>query len=257
MTKHDSTAEALGDVIAAFGLLTRLPLPQRAVTAGPRAAWAWPLVGAVVGALAAAAGALALWLGLPIGVAAATALATSAMVTGGLHEDGLADTADGLFGGWTRERRLDIMKDSRIGSYGMLALMLVTLARWSAIAALMATEAHWAAHWAGLIAAGALSRAPMAVLMAALPNARGTGLAHAVGAPPRNAVLAALTIALLIALMTTGSAVFGMAALAAATTLALAQLARAKIGGQTGDILGASQQLADLAALSVAAAALA
>lgn len=252
MTKHDSTTEALGDVIAAFGLLTRLPLPQRAVSATPRAAWAWPLVGAVVGGLSAAAGALALWLGLPIGVAAAVALATSAMVTGGLHEDGLADTADGLFGGWTRERRLEIMKDSRIGSYGMLALMLVTLARWSAIAALMATGAHWA----GLIAAGALSRAPMAVLMATLPNARGTGLAHSVGAPPRMAVLAALTIALLIALMTTGSAGFGMAALAAATSLALALLARTKIGGQTGDILGASQQLADLAALSVAAAAL-
>jgi adenosylcobinamide-GDP ribazoletransferase len=252
MTKHDSTTEALGDVIAAFGLLTRLPLPQRAVTAGPRAAWAWPVVGAVVGFLSAAAGALALWLGLPVGVAAAVALATSAMVTGGLHEDGLADTADGLFGGWTRERRLEIMKDSRIGSYGMLALMLVTLARWSAITALMATGGHWA----GLIAAGALSRAPMAVLMAALPNARGTGLAHAVGAPPRVAVLAALTIALLITLMTTGSAVFGMVALAAATSLALALLARAKIGGQTGDILGASQQLADLAALSAAAAAL-
>ena len=252
MTKHDSTTAAWGVVIAAFGLLTRLPLPQRAVTAGPRAAWAWPLVGAVVGGLSAAAGALALWLGLPVGVAAAVALATSAMVTGGLHEDGLADTADGLFGGWTRERRLEIMKDSRIGSYGMLALLLVTLARWSAITALMATDTHWA----GLIAAGALSRAPMAVLMASLPNARGTGLAHSVGAPPRAAVLAALTIALLIALMTTGSAVFGMAALATATSLALGLLARAKIGGQTGDILGASQQLADLAALSAAAAAL-
>jgi hypothetical protein len=139
MTKHDSTTEALGDVIAACGLLTRLPLPQRAVTAGPRAAWAWPVVGAVVGFLSAAAGALALWLGLPVGVAAAVALATSAMVTGGLHEDGLADTADGLFGGWTRERRLEIMKDSRIGSYGMLALMITGLARWSALTALIAT----------------------------------------------------------------------------------------------------------------------
>lgn len=252
MTKHDSTTEALGDLIAAFGLLTRLPLPQRAVTAGPRAAWSWPLVGAVVGGLSAAAGAVALWLGLPLGVAAAVALATSAMVTGGLHEDGLADTADGLFGGWTRERRLEIMKDSRIGSYGMLALMLVTLARWSAIAALMATGTHWA----GLIAAGALSRVPMAVLMAALPNARGTGLAHAVGAPPRTAILAALALACAIGVMTTGSAVLGMIALATATTLALGLLARAKIGGQTGDILGASQQLADLAALAVAAAAL-
>jgi adenosylcobinamide-GDP ribazoletransferase len=96
----------------------------------------------------------------------------------------------------------------------------------------------------------------MAVLMAALPNARGTGLAHSVGAPPHTASLAALALACAIGVMTTGSAVLGMIALAAAISLALALLARAKIGGQTGDILGASQQLADLAALSVAAAAL-
>jgi adenosylcobinamide-GDP ribazoletransferase len=250
MTKHDSTTEALGDLIAAFGLLTRLPLPQRAVTAGPRAAWAWPLVGAVVGGLSAAAGALALWLGLPIGVAAAVALATSAMVTGGLHEDGLADTADGLFGGWTRERRLEIMKDSRIGSYGMLALLLITLMRWSAVTALIAAGQHWA----GLIAAGALSRAPMAVLIAALPNARGAGLSHSTGAPPTGAVAAAALIATIFAVLCTGFGFLGIVALAAVTTFALARLARNRIGGQTGDVLGASQQLAEAAALAMAAA---
>jgi hypothetical protein len=131
------------------------------------------------GGLAALAGGLALALGVAPGAAAAVAVGTQAMVTGALHEDGLADSADGLWGGWDKTRRLAIMKDSHIGTYGVLALILVMLLRWTALAALFAQGTPWAA----LIAAGALSRAPMAVLMAALPNARGTGLSHSVGRP--------------------------------------------------------------------------
>lgn len=250
MTRDDNVAFIRADLISAFGLLSRLPLPQSAVTPSSRAAWAWPVVGATIGACAAASASVALALSLPAGVVAAIALATAALLTGGLHEDGLADTADGLFGGWTRERRLEIMKDSRIGSYGTLALLLVTMMRWSALTALIAAGQHWAA----LIAAGALSRAPMAVLITALPNARGAGLAHATGVPPRGAVMAALLIAATFALLCTGSGLLGMAALAAVTTLALGRLARARIGGQTGDILGASQQLAEAAAFAMAAA---
>lgn len=250
MTNRDNAPLIRADLISAFGLLTRLPLPSGVVTPSPRAAWAWPVVGASIGALAAAAASAALTLSLPAGVAAAIALATAAVLTGGLHEDGLADTADGLFGGWTRERRLEIMKDSRIGSYGMLAILLITLMRWSAVTALIAAGQHWA----GLIAAGALSRAPMAVLIATLPNARGTGLSHSTGVPSGGAVAAALLIAALFAILCTGGGIFGMAALAAVTTFALARIARARIGGQTGDILGASQQLAEAAALAMAAA---
>jgi adenosylcobinamide-GDP ribazoletransferase len=250
MTNRDNAPLIRADLIAAFGLLTRLPLPSGAVTPSPRAAWAWPVVGASIGALAATAASAALMLSMPAGVAAAIALATAALLTGGLHEDGLADTADGLFGGWTRERRLEIMKDSRIGSYGMLALLLIMLMRWSAVTALIAAGQHWA----GLIAAGALSRVPMAVLIAALPNARGAGLSHSTGAPSTGAVAAAAIIAATIALLCTGLGLFGMAALAAITTFALARLVRNRIGGQTGDILGASQQLAEAAALAMAAA---
>ncbi len=250
MTNRDNAPLIRADLISAFGLLTRLPLPSGPVTPSPRAAWAWPVVGTSIGALAAAAASLALALSMPAGVAAAIALATAALLTGGLHEDGLADTADGLFGGWTRERRLEIMKDSRIGSYGMLALLLVTLMRWSAIVALLTAGQHWA----GLIAAGALSRAPMAVLIATLPNARGAGLSHSTGTPPTGAVTAALLIAATFALLCTGLGLLGMAALVAVTTFALARLARARIGGQTGDVLGAAQQLAEAAALAMAAA---
>ena len=250
MTNRDNAPLIRADLISAFGLLTRLPLPSGQVTPSPRAAWAWPVVGASIGAFAAVAASVALALSMPAGVAAAIALATAALLTGGLHEDGLADTADGLFGGWTRERRLEIMKDSRIGSYGMLALLLITLMRWSAVTALIVAGQHWA----GLIAAGALSRAPMAVLIAALPNARGAGLSHSTGAPPTGAVAAAALIATIFAVLCTGFGFLGMVALAAVTTFALARLARNRIGGQTGDVLGASQQLAEAAALAMAAA---
>jgi adenosylcobinamide-GDP ribazoletransferase len=132
----------------------------------------------------------------------------------------------------------------------MLALLLVTLMRGSAVTALIATGQHWA----GLIAAGALSRAPMAVLIATMPNARGKGLSHSTGVPSSGAVAAALIIAALFAGLCTGVGVFGMAALATVTTFALARIARSRIGGQTGDILGAAQQVAEAAALAMAAA---
>jgi adenosylcobinamide-GDP ribazoletransferase len=244
------TARLLGfDILAGFGLLTRLPIRidgARAAARGGQAAWAWPLVGAGVGALAALAGGLALALGAAPGAAAALALATQAMVTGALHEDGLADSADGLWGGWDKARRLAIMKDSHIGTYGVLALILVTLLRWTALAALFAQGTPWAA----LIAAGALSRAPMAVLMAALPNARGTGLSHSVGRPDGVTASYGVALALLIGAVALGWQGLGLALLAALTAAAVALIARARIGGQTGDILGATQQLCEAVVLT-------
>ncbi len=136
-------------------------------------------MGLALGAAAAALASALLALGVPPGPVAAATLAALALMTGAIHEDGLADTADGLLGGRTPDRRLEIMKDSRIGSFGALALMLVALASWSALAGLMAQGQHWPA----LLAAAALSRAPMAVLMAALPPARVTGLSAATGRP--------------------------------------------------------------------------
>ncbi|MFN3577988.1 MAG: adenosylcobinamide-GDP ribazoletransferase, partial [Tabrizicola sp.] len=91
------------DLLSAFALLTRLPLPDHQGT-GAASAWAWPLVGAALGAMGAALASGVLWLGVTPGVAAALVLAAGAMLTGALHEDGLSDTADGLFGGWTRAR---------------------------------------------------------------------------------------------------------------------------------------------------------
>lgn len=252
MTAGDIARQVPRDLLTAGALLTRLPLPNHAAT-GAGSAWAWPVIGAALGAIAAGVASAALWLGVTPGVSAVLVLATLALLTGGLHEDGLADTVDGLFGGWTMERRLEIMKDSRVGSYGVLALVLVTLARWSALTALLV----YGGHWTALVATGAVSRAPMALIMAVLPNARGEGLSHATGQPSAIVALVAVALAAALAVALTGWAALPMLALAAATMLALAVLALRKIGGQTGDILGASQQLVELACLTVLSARLA
>jgi adenosylcobinamide-GDP ribazoletransferase len=245
--ERDTAPQLLADVASAFGLLSRLPFPQTQRHRA-EACWAWPLVGAVIGGLTAAAAWVGAALGLTPGIAAALGLAVGALATGALHEDGLADTADGLFGGWTPERRLEIMKDSHIGSYGTLALLLVTLAAWSALSTLLTMQAYGA-----VLVAAALSRSPMAVIMAVLPPARAGGLSRSVGRPSRFAAIGAVGVAALVAapLGLLGAA---MACGAAAAGLVVALLARARIGGQTGDILGASQQLASLAALLVAVA---
>lgn len=250
MTTRDILARFVPDLLSAAALLSRLPLPDH-TPQGANSAWAWPVVGAILGALAALVASLCLMLGLTPGVTAAATLTTLACLTGALHEDGLSDTADGLFGGWTRERRLEIMKDSRVGSYGVLALLLVTLARWSALTTILGSGQHWAA----LIAVGALSRAPMALLMAHLPNARGAGLSHSTGAPDPAIAATGAALAALIALVLTGGTAIAMLIGTALTAALLARTAQRRIGGQTGDILGASQQLAEAACLAALAAA--
>ena len=255
MTKDDSRRPQAFDVLASLGLLTRLPLNldgARAQARGAAAAWAWPIAGAVVGLLGAAAGGLALWLGVAPAAAAAFAIATQMFATGALHEDGLADSADGLWGGWDKARRLAIMKDSRIGTYGVLALVLVTLLRWVALSGLFAAGTPWAA----LLAAGALSRVPMTVIMAALPNARGAGLSHSVGRPGSRVAALSCAIGLACSFLVLGPLAISAALWVGLAGLALGIVARAKIGGQTGDILGASQQISEAVVLTLVAAAL-
>lgn len=243
----------LFDLAAGIGLLTRLPLPvdpDRARARGAAAAWAWPIVGVIVGVAGWVAGALALALGLAPPVAAALAIGTQIVVTGAMHEDGLADTADGFWGGWTVPRRLAIMKDSHIGTYGVLALMIVTLLRWSALTALFAAADALVA----LVVAGMLGRAAMAMVMATLPNARGSGLSQAVGRPSRETAAQGAVLALAGAVLLTGP--FGIVPMLVGVVVAGAMigLARAKIGGQTGDVLGATQQVCEVSVLLVLAA---
>ncbi len=245
MRKNDFNP--LRDVAVALVLLTRLPLPRLPASAfarQARAAWAFPLVGLAVALPACALGHWALALGLTAPLAAGVVLAVQMLITGAMHEDGLADTADGLWGGFDRDRRLKIMGDSRIGTYGVLALVVVTGLRWTALAALLQAGAWPAA----VLGSAALSRAALPALMTALPPARDGGLSRGVGVPSWPVSLAALGLGA--ALATPAGPVIALPALAAAlAVVAMALVARAKIGGQTGDVLGAAQQLGEAALL--------
>lgn len=232
----------LWDVPVAFALLTRLPLPtlpDYAFAHGARAVWAYPLVGLGLGLIVSALAWLVA-LVLPPHIVAGLVLAALVMLTGAMHEDGLADTADGLWGGHDAARRLEIMKDSRIGAYGVLALVLALGLRGLGLSEVT---------WAGLITALVVSRAMMVPLMRALPYARNTGLAHSVGRPDRTDVGVALLIALACAIILMGlDGVFALV-IASAVAAAMGALAQAKIGGQTGDILGATQITTEITVL--------
>lgn len=244
------------DLYIAFAFLTRLPLPapesvdQAAFTRALRLS---PVVGSFVGAIAGSF----YWLGLSYNlssfISALIGVGVAALLTGGLHEDGLSDTIDGLSGGWTRERRLEIMSDSHIGAHGVFALILVTLLR----AGCMAQLANPGTVMAALIAAGALSRAIMYGAMGLLPRAKEEGLAHIAGQPlPRQvAVAAALGFALAVLAVPFD---LGVSALLAATIggAGTGVLAKWKIGGKTGDILGAIQVISEIFALICLASAL-
>ncbi|MFC4670034.1 adenosylcobinamide-GDP ribazoletransferase [Seohaeicola nanhaiensis] len=234
--------------MVALALLTRLPLPRLPATAfarQARAAWAFPLAGLAVGVLAAGAGWGALALGLPAGVAAGLVLAVQVAATGAMHEDGLADVADGFWGGYDRDRRLEIMKDSATGSYGVLALILSLGLRWAALAALLPVTP------AAVIGVACLSRAFLPGLMTALPPARAGGLSRSVGVPGLGVSLVALVLGGALALAFIGVGAVGAVLAAGLAVGALALVARAKIGGQTGDVLGAAQQVAEIAVLLV------
>ncbi|EKE45868.1 cobalamin 5'-phosphate synthase [Oceaniovalibus guishaninsula JLT2003] len=233
----------------AIALLTRLPL--RADHArGADAAWAWPLAGLVPGLAAGGAILLAGAAGLAPGIGAALALAASVITTGALHEDGLADCADGFWGGFTRDRRLAIMRDSRVGTYGLIALILSLLLRWACLAALIGAGAGIAS----VLAAALLSRAAMPPVARLLPHARTDGLSVSVRRPGATTALLAVLVALAAALLLTGGAAIPATLAAALAALAVGAVARAKIGGQTGDVLGATQQCAEMAVLLALAA---
>ncbi|WP_299724738.1 adenosylcobinamide-GDP ribazoletransferase [uncultured Tateyamaria sp.] len=245
----DTTVQQrLWDVPAAFVLLTRLPLPRlpnHAFAQGARAVWAYPLVGLVLGGMAALIGWVALLIGLSPMLAAGLMLAALVLLTGAMHEDGLADTADGLWGGQDAARRLEIMKDSRIGAYGMLALILAMGLRWLGLAEVGA---------GGLVAALVMSRAMMTPLMLALPHARETGLAHSVGRPDAGPVITAMLIAATCGIVLAGGPGLVALIIAGGVAAGIGALAKAKIGGQTGDILGAAQVCTEIAVLLTLAA---
>lgn len=237
----------------ATAFFTRLPIETPAGGAWQLAdsAWAFPLVGAGIGVVAALAFFLAQLLGLGDFPAALLSIFAGIALTGALHEDGLADTADGFFGGRDRESKLTIMRDSRHGTFGVLAIVLSVLLRTAALASI-GDAIHGGL---ALIAAHAVSRAALPATMGVLTPARAEGLGAAAGTPRTPAVIGAATIGILIALAALGP-MRGVIALGltGATVCATAGLARRQIGGYTGDVLGAFQQIGEIVMMLAASA---
>lgn len=206
----------------------------------------FPLVGLLVGVLGGLVYLLASLAHLPSLPALVLSLGAMALFTGALHEDGLADTADALGVLPDRERALEVMRDSRIGSFGAIALILVLIGRLAALAGI--PDAFHAV--ACMVSAAAFSRAVMPVVMHLQPSARGRGLAAEAGRPPVGRVLAALAlgIAAAVVLLPVGEALTALLAAGVAAALVATALGRA-FGGCTGDTLGAVQQLSELAFL--------
>jgi adenosylcobinamide-GDP ribazoletransferase len=211
----------------------------------------FPVIGALVGVAGGIVLVVAMWIGVPALVAAGLAIGTTVHVTGGLHEDGLADTADS-FGGTTTDQRLAIMDDSRVGTYGSLALVFSVLLRVACLATVAATGSVRGAL--ALIAAEAVSRAALVRLWHDLPAVRPGGLSNDTGPPDQNAMLVALAVAAVLAIVL-GIPAIGFwpvilaGALAVAATYGMIRLAGRTLGGRTGDTLGACQQVAMIAFL--------
>jgi adenosylcobinamide-GDP ribazoletransferase len=238
---------------------SRLPVPAQPGEADPHMApdfrlmpRALPFAAMVIALPALAVAALASALSLPAMLVAALTLAALTLSTGAFHEDGLADAFDGLFGGHDKERRLEIMKDSRIGTFGGCALMLAYLLRFACLVALI-EEGNLAILLAGLIAAAIWSRVLGIHVLAIDAPARAYGALATVGMPTVETARIALGLGAglcLIIAVSGGAPILGLMiglALAAIVALGLAATARRLIGGPTGDIAGAVQQLAEIA----------
>ena len=254
----------IDDTARSVAFLSRVPVPQRHFIGHDgrlsRAVRAFPFAGVLIVLPAAALAAILSALHAPPLLNAFATLALQVLVTGALHEDGLSDSADGIGGGKDRDSALAIMKDSRVGSYGAVALVLSFGLRAAAIAALAAALKPSALGMV-LLAAAAASRTAMVWHWSLLPPARRDGVAASVGEPEGSATLFALISGVVLAalLLLPHGTVFSFAlslAAAAVAVLAFNRTAMRKIGGHTGDTIGATQQLAEMSVLFALALAL-
>jgi adenosylcobinamide-GDP ribazoletransferase len=231
------------EIRLALGFFTRLPLKT---PAGPiaEAARAFPVAGAAIGLIGSLIYLLAVTIGLSGLLAALLAVAATVIAGGALHEDGLADFADMLGVRGDRERKLAVMRDSRIGSYGVLALGFSTAIK---VSALVGLGEPWLVAGA-LITAHACGRATLPIIMRSLPLARANGLAVDAGKPSAAATYQGIGVALLISAFACGpGAALVSIVVAIVAAFLISEVARRQIGGYTGDVLGAAQEVAQLA----------
>ena len=258
MTKDADRAQRqslLGDCAAAFLLLSRIPVtwhsfPEDRPPDFISSLWAFPVVGLVIGAAAGAALLLADMLMLPPLVAATLGLLVLAMLSGAMHEDGLADMADGFGGGRDVESKIRIMHDSRIGSYGVLALILSSVARVGLLMTCM--EFFSGAQLVALIAlTQAASRFQPVLQLSIFGISPHASLAHLTGRPGYIGLIAAALVWLVPLVWLIGApAALVMVATAGSLSLWIGNLARRQIEGLTGDVMGATTILGEIALLA-------
>ena len=230
----------INDIKVAFAFLTRIPIGHKPDISIQRSAVWFPFVGWVIGGIT---GILYYFLsqGIPALPAAAITILFSTLITGGFHQDGLADTFDGLVGGWTPEDRLRILKDSRHGTYGVLSIVLQLIIQISLLSTLSPKIGALA-----IITAHSLGRlVPIYFMMApAVPSHEGMGATYSRAVRGRDVIASTvLTIVLLFGLI--GSHLFIAAAIVAVVGFVFLRYVKKKIGGVLGDVLGASEQIAE------------
>ncbi len=247
----------IGSPVPAFRLLTRVPIhafpPDQTVDVERSVAY-FPIVGLCIGAALMGAD-LVLHLVWPTPVVSALVLVTLALLTGGFHLDGLMDSADGLLGQAEPRRRLEIMRDSHVGAFAVIAVVLILLVQYSALTAL-GSPTLWVAdapRWQALLLMGLLSRWAIVLLAARFPYARpsGTGKAIHDGASPTRAIVATL-IAMVIAVALAGIGGLAMLALVGLVAISLGRYATSRLGGLTGDVYGAGVVISESTVLLAA-----
>ena len=253
---YDMLRAWCADFLASLAFLTRLSLPEGLPHVPlAQAMRAFSLAGATVGLVTGGLVAAFVAIGLPGLAAAGLGLAALALLTGALHEDGLADVADGFGGGRDREHKLEIMRDSRIGTYGVIAAALILLIRAACLADIAA--AGWWLPICIMTGAAALSRAEAVWLLASTDAARRDGVASTIGRPSSDILIPALAIGVIVAavLSYVAAGFFGALCIilaGAAAALIVRILAVRQIGGQTGDVCGALIILSETAMLAAA-----
>ncbi len=242
------------DFFAALMLLTRIPVSWEKISPDhppdmARCLWAYPLIGLVLGLLAAMSFYGFIFIGIPISIAAILLLVVMVFLTGAFHEDGLADTADGFGGGQNSERKLKIMRDSRIGAYGALALILAFAVKLFSLLELTVMQVMQT-----ILVASVVSRLMIVYMLFVLDPARKDSLSTQSGKPTGNVIIFTTASAFLYAGVFMDILMVLIMFLLASTVMFLfSRLAKVQVGGYSGDILGATQQLTEISVLVCAA----
>ena len=246
-----TTKRPLKDFLLAVSFLTRISIPSALKFKSElmSAAWSFSLIGALLGFFCGSIAWVLIYLNLPTVIVAFLTTASMVLLTGGLHEDGLADMTDGFGGGKSADEKITIMRDSQIGTYGTLSLIFMLGLKITAIDTILNKDAILVCI-ISLVISGALSRLSMVPVAFWFENASKTGLGQFAGKPTLNSIVTPLVIITLISLLLMPILkLIIIIILCVLTAIVIGKLSKQQIGGYTGDILGATQVVSEVVIL--------